>query len=407
MQPLTDIILDYNFISEVDSKTFGDLVELKQLSISHNMITNLHPDTFADMFKIEKIYLSENSLIYVHPKLLTKNRHLQILNIANNRIKILPLDLFKYNNNLTEVYANGNEISFLTSQQFQHNPELKAVHLEENNIMFLHADTFSYSRVLLYVNLSHNKIHHLLSNTFHKNCHLKIVDLSNNNLETISVCQQHCLWEIMKIDISGNPLVCDSEMEEMSELCSNHSIHILGKCGSRTLRNSTRLPRDIKLLSEDTSGLPSSTELTSTEGTKTQSQVTGHEIPTCDSYIVSNDASVTVTTMNEYEMISTLLSDETDQNVTTVVTLVEYNSPLVVRESTVRGFLFIGTECLLACAFILRKLLRSKDQNDSTVASTIELLSESEPKSEGDNETEDDECEDVITIEDGEVCRNR
>ncbi|KDR16084.1 hypothetical protein L798_10098 [Zootermopsis nevadensis] len=196
-------------------------------------------------------------------------------------------------------------------------------------------------------------------------------------------------------------------MEEMSELCSNHSIHILGKCGSRSLRNSTRLPRDIKLLSEDTSGLPSSTELTSTEGTKTQSQVTGHEIPTCDSYIVSNDASVTVTTMNEYEMISTLLSDETDQNVTTVVTLVEYNSPLVVRESTVRGFLFIGTECLLACAFILRKLLRSKDQNDSTVASTIELLSESEPKSEGDNETQDDECEDVITIEDGEVCRYR
>jgi hypothetical protein len=376
------------------------------------MIVNLHPATFADILELRKIYLSDNSLIYVHPELLMKNRHLQIFHIANNRIRILPLDLFKNNNNLTEVYVNGNEISFLSSQQFHHNPKLKAVHLEENNIMFLHADTFSYSGVLLYVNLSHNEIHHLQSKIFQKNCHLKIVDLRNNKLKTISVCQLHCLREVVKIDISGNPLVCDSDMEEFSELCSNYSIHILGTCGSRTLRNSTRVLRgrrlqrmvlDTKLLSENTSGSPSSATvitncndtsigLTSAEDTETLTQGSVHTIPTYDSYVVSDNGSVTVSTVNEHKTISTSLSEETDQNLTTVITLVEYNSSLVVRESTVRGFFLIGTECLLAAAFIVRKFLCPKDQNDSTVVDTIELLSESELKSEGGNETEDEVC---------------
>jgi hypothetical protein len=375
------------------------------------MIVNLHPATFADILELQKISLSGNGLIYIHPELLMKNRHLQIVHIANNRIRILPLELFKYNNNLTEVYVNGNEISFLSGQQFQHNPELKALHLEENNIIFIHADTFRYSTILLYVNLSHNEIRHIQSKIFQNNCQLKIVDLSNNKLETISSCQPHCLKEVVKIIISGNPLVCDSDLEEVSELCNNYTIHISDGCDSKALGNSARVFRGRRLqravhdtspLSENTSRAPPSSivttsnsndtsiELRSAEDTEKLPEGSEQKISTYGASVFSDNGSVTVAIADETELTSS--SDETEKNVTEVNTLVEYDSPLVLQESTVRGFLFIGMECLLASAFVVRKLMFSKDQNNSTVADTIELLSESEPKSEErSDEKQDDE----------------
>jgi hypothetical protein len=387
---------------------FKGLVNLKRLSVSQNMIMNPHPATFANISKLQKIALNYSSLIYAHRELLKKNRHLQIFRIASNRIRILPLGLFKYNNNLTEVYVNGNEISFLSSQQFQHNPELKHVHIQENSIMLLHADTFNYNRFLLYVNLSHNRIHQPQSKTFQSNCDLKLVDLSKNKLEIMSVCQLHCLSEAKKIEISGNSLVCDNGMKKVPELCRKYDIRILGTCGSVNKRKSTRVfrgkrPRRMVLnimpLSENTNGSPSSaavvtnnhndvTESPFTEETGTLFHGNGHKTPTYGPHVVSDNGSVT---MNKHETVPTPLPEETGQNLTTVVTLVEYNSPLVVRESTVRGFLFIGAECLLACAFVVRKFLCSKDHNDSTVVDKIELLSECEPKSEGGNETENEE----------------
>jgi len=410
LQLLTDIILDYNSISEVDSNTFKGLVNLRFLSISHNVIVNLHPETFADTVKLQKIYISENSLIYLYPELLMKNRDLHIFHAANNRIQILPLDLFKYNNNLTEVYVNGNELTYLNSEQFRHNPELKVLHLEDNNIVFLHADTFTYSRILLYVNFSNNEIHSLHSNIFQKNCYLKIVDLSNNKLDRISVCRQHCLNEVMKIDISGNPLICDSTLEEILESCRSYTIHIVGACGSGTPRNSTKVFRgkrsqrtasDIKNISETTNGSSSSpvmathnyddtsAKIQSVEETAVSPEEIKHTALNESNSVSSDNENVTVTFDDEYET-SASSPEGSEQILTALASLVEYRSPLVLRESTVRGFLFIGIECSLAFIVVIRKFVCARNKSDSTVADAIELLSESEPSFERGNEREDD-----------------
>jgi hypothetical protein len=407
LQPLAVITLDYNSISEVDSNAFNGLVFLKQLSVSHNMIVGLHPATFADATQLQQIQISDNNLTYVHPELLVRNRYLQLFDVSNNRIETLPSDLFKYNNNLTEVLVGGNELRFLSSQQFQHNPKLRVIHLENNKIMYLQADTFTYNRLPLYVNLNNNEIHQIRGNIFQKNCHIKIVDLSKNKIGKISVCQLLCFKGAMIIDVSGNPLVCGSHLVQVVELCHNYSIRNEGECNSGTPRNSNtvftkrRLYRNVlgmETLSENNSSFPnSSTIVTSNysdtsadfltaESTTTLHQEIKHKVLTNDSSVVSGNENATVAFVNEYKIVSTSPPEHTEQNLTTEVPRVEYDSPIVLRESTVRGILFIGIECLLASVFFLRKLLCPRDINDSAVVDTIELLSKSGPNSEGSSE---------------------
>lgn len=377
---LTSIVLDYNVISDVDSNPFKGLKNLKQLSVSHNMIVDLRPATFADTKQLQELYVSDNNLTQIHPKLLMKNTHLRLFDAANNRITFLPPDLFMYNTNLMEVYVNGNELSFLSNEQFQHNPELKTLHLESNNIIFLHLDTFGYSKVPLYVNSSKNSIQRLQSNT---NCHMSILNV-NYKVGKDSICQTYRLGEMVTIDISGNPLFCDGHQEEVAVLCCNYSTYIVRKCASGTTRISSaefkgkRLQNSelvVTTLPKNASGLtPSSAPVTSTYRATDDSPSVRDTAIHCQEINcnMSSNSSGNVTQLfgQAYQLVTTLPSEETAQNVTRVVTLIQYNSSLVMSESTTRGILLIVAEITLAVAIVLRKVVYSrlkKDTDDGTV----------------------------------------
>jgi hypothetical protein len=398
LQPLAVITLDYNFISEVDPNSFNGLVCLKQLSMSHNTIICLHPATFAALTQLQQIQISDNNLTYMHPDLLMKNRHLQLFHVGNNRIRILPSDLFKHNNNLEEIHVNNNELTFLSSQQFKHNPKLRIVHLENNNIIYLQVDMFSYSALSLYVNLNNNEIYKIGGNVFRKGCHMKIVDLSKNKMEKNSLCRLLCFKGAVNIDVSGNPLVCGTQLEEVSESCHNYSIRNGSECITGTPRNvntfrGRRLYRTVfgkKTIPGNNSTLSLSSSIATSnyshpsagsptaEETATLPQGTKQNILNKNISVVSGNESVTVAFVSDYGMVSTLPSPYTKQNISTEVNLVEYDSPMVLKESTVRGILFIAIECLLATVIFLRKLLCPREVNDSTVVDTIELLPNSE-----------------------------
>jgi len=380
---LTTIILDHNVISEVDSNSFKGLKNLKTLSVSHNMIVDLRPATFADTKQLQELYVSDNSLTEIHPKLLKKNSHLRVFDAANNRIRFLPSDLFMYNTKLIEVCVNGNELSFLSNEQFQHNPRLKTVHLENNNIIFLQLGTFGYSKVPLYVNFSNNVIQHLQSNT---NCHVAIMNVTYK-VGRDSQCQTYRLGEMVTIDIRGNALLCDSRQEEVAVLCCNYSTYIVRKCASGTTRISNaefygrRLQKrelDVTTLSENASGLTSSSApVTSNYGaTDDSSSVTDtamHSQETKCNMSSNSSGNATELLGQAYQLVTMQPSEEIEQNLTRVVTLIQYNSSLVVSEATTRGMLLIGVESVLVVAIILRKFVCSKFKKD-TDEDAMELI---------------------------------
>jgi hypothetical protein len=65
--------------------------------------------------------------------------------------------------------------------------------------------------------------------------------------------------------------------------------------------------------------------------------------------------------------VTMLPSEERAQNLTTVVTLIQFNSSLVVSEATTRGILLIGAEIMLVLAIVLRKLVCSRFKKDTDV----------------------------------------
>jgi len=381
------IVLDYNAISDVDSNSFKGLKNLKQLSVSHNMIVNLHPDTFVDTKQLQELYVSDNSLTKIHPKLLMKNTHLRVFDACKNRIRFLPSDLFMYNTKLMEVYVNGNELSFLSNEQFQHNPELKTVHLENNNIIFLQLGTFGYSKVPLYVNFSNNVIQRFQSNT---NCHMAILNV-NYKVGRDSLCQTYSLRKLVRIDILGNPLLCDSRQQEVAVLCCNYSMYIVRKCASGTTRvssaefNGRRLQKralGVTSFSENASGLTSSSapvtsnyRATADSPSVRDTAIHSQEIK-CN---MSKNCSGNVTQLfgQSYQLETMLPSEEIAQNLTTVVTLIQFNSSLVVSEAIVRGIFLIGAEIILVLAIVLRKLVCSRFKKDTDV-DRMELLSAQE-----------------------------
>lgn len=372
---LTTIILDHNVISEVDSNSFKGLKNLKQLSVSHNMIVDLRPATFADTKQLQELCVSDNSLTKIHPKLLKKNSHLRVFDAANNRIRCLPSNLFMYNTQLKEVYVNGNELSFLSNEQFQHNPGLETVHLEKNNIIFLQLGTFGYSKVQLYVNFSNNAIQHLQSDT---DCHMATMNVTYK-VGRDSLCQTYRLGEMVTIDIRGNPLLCDSRQEEVAVLCCNYSAYIVRKCTSGTARissaefNGRRLQKrelDVTTLSENPSGLTSSSapvtsnyRATADTSSVRDTAINCQEIK-CN---MSSDSSGNATQLfgEAYQLVTMQPSEEIEQNLTRVVTLIQYNSSLVMSEATTRGMLLIGAESILVVAIILRKFVCSRFTKDT------------------------------------------
>jgi hypothetical protein len=334
-----------------------------------------------------------------------------------------------YNTKLVEVYVNANELSFLSNEQFQHNSELKSVHLENNNIIFVHLGTFGYSKVPLYVNFSNNVIQRLQSNT---NCHMTILNV-NYKEGRDSLCQAYRLGEMVTIDFRGNSLLCDSRQEEVAVWCCNYSTYIVRKCASETTRipsaefKGRRLQKralDVTSLSENDSGLTSSSDpVTSTYRATADSQsVRDTEIHSQEikSDISSNSSgNVTQLCGQAYQLETMPPSEEIAQNLTTVVTLIKYNSSLVESEATTRGILLIGVESMLVVVIVFRKLVCSRFKKD-TDDDTKELVSAQEAgavsqmetcengngqrlvKSNGNTDNEDIKFEDDIEKRDGD-----
>jgi hypothetical protein len=347
---------------------------------------DLSPAIFVDTKQLQELYVSDNCLTQIHPKLLLKNTHLRVFDAANNRIRFLPTDLFMYNTKLMEVYVHGNELSFLSNEQFQHNSELKTVHLENNNIIFLQLGTFGYSKVPMYVNFSNNEIQHLQTN-----CHVVILNV-NYEVGRDSLCQTRGLGEMVTIDIRGNPIFCDIRQEEVAVLCCNYSMYIVRKCAFGTTRissaefNGKRLQKrevDVTSLSENANGLaPSSTPVTSNYSATADTQSvtdTGIYFQEIKCSNMSRNSSVNMTQLfgQAYQLVTILPSEETAQNLTRVVILIQYNSSLVVNEAMTRGMLLIGAESILAVAIILHKLVCSRFKQDTDVEMT-ELVSTEE-----------------------------
>jgi len=206
---LTDLFLNDNSISKIDSDIFAQITNLEWLSLKNNCIKSINPLAFESLKKLIGLNLAGNELSVIEPntfkglsclKLLNLKENkiesilsnqfsglvsLEVLNLSSNMIVNLSEDLFNPLNELKELYLNGNKLKNLHANTFNSLIKLRILDISFNFIENIQPDLFRFLTNLIQLDLNSNKICSIESGSFDGLSCLKILNLDNNFLKDI------------------------------------------------------------------------------------------------------------------------------------------------------------------------------------------------------------------------------
>ncbi|XP_053158667.1 osteomodulin [Hemicordylus capensis] len=154
---LERLILGFNKISRLPSKTLDGLVNLTMLDLCNNYLDDpqLHGKHFSDM------------------------KNLMQINLCSNRLKSMPPDLPV---SLMYLSLENNSIAFIPNNYFQMLPKIIALRMSYNNLHEVPYNAFNISN-LMELNLGHNK----LKQAFYIPRSLQHLYIEDNIIEVINV----------------------------------------------------------------------------------------------------------------------------------------------------------------------------------------------------------------------------
>ncbi|BFZ22566.1 hypothetical protein BsWGS_25605 [Bradybaena similaris] len=206
-------IADNNEIHQLFQSTFAHDSKMKILSLRSNAISEIPPNTFSRLTNLSTLNLEHNAIKHLQNTSFSGLRQLTTLNLEFN-----PVDKIDYrafgglqkleNLNLSNINSNKTVIE---GAIFQDVPSLVSLYLQNSPSII--NDIFNSSNLLR----SLRNIQHLY--------------LSNGSIETVSMDVKHFLPHLKSIQLSDNPLHCDSELvalhnwiNESPELFANSSV---------------------------------------------------------------------------------------------------------------------------------------------------------------------------------------
>ena len=134
------------------------------------------------------------------------------LNLARNRITVIGSHAFQGMVSLERLLLNENELGLIVPSTFDGLGSLKELDLSGNKLKELTSDTFKGIPNLEILHLSENEISRVNSGTFDEVRNLKELYLGNSKLTTVTAALFAKVSRPLMLDISGNPLNCDSNL---------------------------------------------------------------------------------------------------------------------------------------------------------------------------------------------------
>lgn len=269
----------------VGPSMFNGMKYIASLNLSSNGIEKIHNQAFHKLGDLNYLDLSNNDLDFISNILIKKNNELEVFKIANNpNLKHLPengfecgseqfdvnqFDIYLFdasNCGLEEMYDNslstftalsqinlsGNNIKSLSpkvlsycpklieinlannllttldSKVFENNKELGKLNLQGNPIKALSIELFVSNRVLKWLDVSHCELTSLWENTKNKDSallhNLNFLNISHNRINEVKQTEVETLEKLSTLDVSGNPLVCNREFENLMTWVNNKTI---------------------------------------------------------------------------------------------------------------------------------------------------------------------------------------
>lgn len=178
--------LSRNRITELGTKNFDGLNQLRTLNLSRNALEHLHKDAFYGLKGLLLLDLSHNKITQVHPAAMTHLFKLIDMDFSNNAVISFDDGVFKNLTSLEHLTLQDNELVDVPVENFVHLRSLKSLDLSGNLIEFIRNDSFAQLKELHTFKIVGNVINDIDVRAFDGLPNLRYLDLGDNNL-TVSV----------------------------------------------------------------------------------------------------------------------------------------------------------------------------------------------------------------------------
>lgn len=277
LESIKEIDLTYNYLEKVPSAIL-QLKNLERLFLGGNDITKIATDSFVTLDALEEIVLDYNELstiddgafrgledslkeLELHANYLSQIptaamkqlRKLLFLKISKNNIKTIK-NAFQgdYTLNMLELDSNPLVFSKNTFQGLEHS--LETLFLRDVGMSIIPVAELSSLKTLSYLDISHNHFHrktfdtdistlsvktlvmsnnslrHISPSAFINLRHPIGLDLDNNNISNISFIISSPPCSFRYVDVTGNPIECDCDVEEILHTGIIFGMGLTGVC---------------------------------------------------------------------------------------------------------------------------------------------------------------------------------
>lgn len=232
-----------NGLKAIGPSCFHNLERILTIDLSKNNLASLHPNLFQGLTSLLGIFLQSNNLTVIERTLFKGLNKIKMIKLDHNKLHSIPNGLFNSLSNLELLSLSGNNIEKIEENPFPIYSALQNLYLDNNKLSSFPPWIFSLRRIKS-IDLSSNQLtleglekavdEHILFLLIDKSSEI-VLNLSNNNITTLvdykglsrikrgegfSPVEQDIyssLWRAYKIDLSGNPLVCDCIMSAVAQ----------------------------------------------------------------------------------------------------------------------------------------------------------------------------------------------
>jgi len=220
-QRLTNLNASFNKITNLSQDSLTNIQELTHLNLSYNIISSINEQAFMTLKHLKYLDLTRNYIDSIDSRTFMYNKKLEWLSLANNPTFTLPNKGFHIANLLFWNLSHCS-IQNINSDTFKEMAKLRQLYLNNNKIVSLNDRVFSYLKQLQTLDLCYNALQNIDAEVFSTLSELRSLSLCHNNVSRINITFLHAVFRIGKVDLEGNPWICDCDSANVYSSCAKN-----------------------------------------------------------------------------------------------------------------------------------------------------------------------------------------
>ena len=221
-QYLTNLNASFNKITYLSQDSLRRIQELTHLNLSYNIISSIHSEAFMTLKHLKSLDLTRNYIDSIDSGTFMYNKKLEWLSLAANPTFTLPNKGFHISNLLFWNISHCS-IQNIHSDTFKDMGKLRQLYLNNNKIVSLNNRAFRYLNQLLTLDLCYNALQNIDAEVFSYLSELESLSLCHNNVSRINITFLHAVIRIGKVDLEGNPWICDCDSANVYSSCAKNN----------------------------------------------------------------------------------------------------------------------------------------------------------------------------------------